>query len=73
MITYIEDADADTLLGQHEEATRQMLLFTDNVDLDRMPVPLPPQPPPEEAATPVANGSTYIWDMFNLGVLQKII
>ena len=73
MIAYIEDADADTMLRQHEEGTRQMLLSTDYVDLDGMTVPLPPQPPPEEVVTPVANGSTYIWDMFNLGGLQKII
>ena len=31
----IEGADADTMLGQHEEVSRQMLLSTDNVDLDR--------------------------------------
>ena len=69
MIADIEDADADTMLGQHEEGTRQMILSTDNADLDGMTVPLPPQPPPEEVATPVANHSTYIWDMFDLGVL----
>ena len=73
MIADIEDGDADTTLGQHEEGTRQMLLSTDNADLDGMTVPLPPQPQPEEVATPVTNGSTYIQDMFNLGVLQKII
>ena len=69
MIADIEDVDADTTLGQHEEDTRQMLLSTDSADLDGMTVPLPPQPPPEEVATPVANGLTYIWDMFDLGVL----
>ena len=51
MIADIEDADADTILGQHEEVPRQMLLSIDNVDLDGMTVPLPPQPPPEEVAT----------------------
>ena len=50
-----------------------MLLSTDNVDLDGMTVSLPPQPPPEEVATPVANGLTYIWDMFNLELLPQII
>ena len=69
MIADIEDADADTTLVQHEEGTRKMVLFTDNADLDGMTVPLPPQPPPEEVATPVANSLTYIWDMFDLGVL----
>ena len=69
MIADIEDADANTMLGQHEEVPRQMLLSIDNADLDGMTVPLPPQPPPEEDATGVANGSTYIWDMFNLDVL----
>ena len=69
MIADIEDVDADTTLRQHEEDTRQMLLSTDSADLDGMTVPLPPQPPPEEVATPVANGLTYIWDMFDLGVL----
>ena len=62
----IEDADADTMLGQHEE---QMFVYTDNADLDgrtiHMP-PLTPLPQPEEVATPVANDSTYIQDMFNL-------
>ena len=67
----IEDGDADTMLGQHEEVPRQMLLSID--DLDGMTVPLPPQPPPEEVATPVDHGLTYIQDMFNLDVLQKII
>ena len=61
MIADIEDADADTMLGQHEEVPRQMLLSIDNVDLDGTTVPLPPQPPPEEVATPVDHGSTYIW------------
>ena len=69
MIADIEDADADTMLGQHEEVPRQMLLSIDNVHLDGMTVPLPPQPPPEEVATPVANGSAYIRDMYNLDVL----
>ena len=46
-----------------------MLLSIDNADLDGMTVPLPPQPPPEEVATPVANGLTYIWDMLDLDVL----
>ena len=76
MITDIEDADADIMLGQHEEVPRQMLLSNDNVDLDGMTVslpPIPPLPPPEEVATPVANGFTYIQDMFNLQLLQKII
>ena len=73
MIADIEDADADTMLGQHEEVHRQMLLSTDNADLDGMTISLPPQPPPEEVATPVANGSTYIQDMFDLELLQKII
>ena len=73
MIADIEDADADTMLGQHEEVPRQMVLSTDNADLDGMTVPLPPQPPPEEVTTPVANGSTYIQDMFDLDVVQKII
>ena len=44
-----------------------MLLCIDNADLT------PPQPSPEEVATPVADGLTYIWDMFNLDILQKII
>ena len=69
MIADIEDADADTMIGQHAEGTRQILLSTDNADLDGMTVHLPLQPPPEEVATPVANGLTYIWDMFDLGVL----
>ena len=69
MIADIKDADADTTLGQHEEGTTQMLLSTDNVDLDGRTVPLPPQPPPEQVASPATNGSTYIEDMFNLGVL----
>ena len=42
MIADIEDADADTMLGQHEEVPRQMLLSIDNVDLDGMTIPLPP-------------------------------
>ena len=61
MIADIEDADADTMRGQHEEVPRQMLLSIDNVDLDGTTVPLPPQPPPDEVATPVHHGSTYIW------------
>ena len=69
MIADIEDADADTILGQHEEVPRQMLLSIDNADLDGMMVPLPPQLPPEEVATPVDHGLTYIWDMFDLDVL----
>ena len=80
MIADIEDADADTLFGQHEEVPRQMLLSIDNADLDGMivpldgmTVPLPPQLQPEEVATPVDHGLTYIWDMFDLDVLQKII
>ena len=68
MITDIEDADADTMLGQHDEVPRQMFLSVD-VHLDRMPVPPPPQPPPEEVVTPVDHTSTCIWDMFNLDVL----
>ena len=66
----LEDADVDTMLGQLEEVPRQMLLCTDNADLDGT---TPPQPPPEEVATPVTDGLTYIWDMFNLDVLKKII
>ena len=31
MIADIEDADADTMLGQHAEGTRQMLLYTDTL------------------------------------------
>ena len=69
MIADNEDADADTMLGQHEEVPRQMVLSTDNADLDGTTVPLPPQSPPEEVATPVENALTYIWDMFNLDVL----
>ena len=69
MIADIEDVDADTMLGQHEEDHRQMLLSTDNADLDGMTISLPPQPPPEEVATPVANGSTYIQDMLDLELL----
>ena len=69
MIAVIEDADADTMVGQHEEVPRQIVLSTDNVDLDGITVPLPPQPPPQEVATPVANGLSYIWDMFDLDVL----
>ena len=61
MIADIEDADADTMIRQYEEIRRQILLSTDNVDFDEMTVPLPPQPPPEEVTTPVANGLTYIW------------
>ena len=73
MIANIEDADADTTLGQHED---QMFVSIDNADLDGMIVPMPPPtplPPPEEVATPVANDSTYIWDMFTLELLQKMI
>ena len=66
MIADIEDADADTMLRQHED---QMLVSTDNVDLDGMTVPMPPLPPPDEVATPVANDSTYIQDMFDLELL----
>ena len=47
MIADIEDGDADTTLGQHEEGTRQMLLSTDNADLDGMTVPLPDTIPTE--------------------------
>ena len=45
------------------------------MQLDGVPVPppLPPQPQAVEVATPVNHGPTYIWDMFNLNVLQKII
>ena len=50
-----------------------MFLSINNVDLDGMTVPLPPQPPAEEVARPVDHGLTYIWDMFNLDVLCKII
>ena len=73
MIANIEDADADTMLGQCEE---QMFVSIDNVNLDGMTVPMAPLTllrPPEEVATPVANDSTYIQDMFNLELLQKII
>ena len=66
MIADIEDADANTMLGQHEEQT---VVSTDNADLDGMIVPmspLTPLPPPEEVATPVANDLTYIQDMFNI-------
>ena len=70
MIADIEDEDADTTHGQHEE---QMFVSTDDVDLDGMTVPMPPLTPPEEVATPVANDSTYIQDMFDLQLLQKII
>ena len=42
MIADIEDADADTTLGKHEEVPRQILLSINNVDLDGMTVPLPP-------------------------------
>ena len=69
MIADIEDVDADTMLGQPEEVPRQMVLSTDNADLDGMTVPLPPLPPPEEVATPVVNVSTYIQDMFDFEVL----
>ena len=40
MIADIEDADADTMPGQHKEVPRQMFLSVDDV----MPVLLPPQP-----------------------------
>ena len=50
-----------------------MFLFIENADLDGMTVPLPPQPPPEEVATPVDHGLTYTWDMFDLDELQEII
>ena len=72
MIADIEDADADTTLGQHEKVHGQMILSVDAY-LDGLPVPPPPQPPPEEVATPVDHHSTYIQDMFDLDVLQKII
>ena len=71
MIGDIEGADADTTLGQNEDVPRQMFLSIDNVHLDGMTVPLPPQPQPEEVATPVDQDSTYIQDMFNLDVLQR--
>ena len=45
------------------------MFLSDDAQLDGLPVPLPPQPPPEDVATPVNHGSTYIWDMFNLDVL----
>ena len=35
--------------------------------------PLTPRPPPEEVATPVAYDLTYIQDMVNHELLQKII
>ena len=73
MIADIEDADDDTIHGQHENVPRQMLLSIDNADIDGMTVYLPPQPPPEEVTMPVDHGSTYIWDMFDLDVLSKII
>ena len=60
MIADIEDADADTTLGQHAEVPRQMFLSIDSAHLDGMTVPLPPQPPPEEVATPVDHSSTYM-------------
>ena len=69
MIADTEDADADTALGQHEEVPRQIFLSIDNMHLDGMTVPLPPLPPPEEVATPVDQGLTYIQDMFDLDVL----
>ena len=68
MIADIEDADADTMVGQHEKVLEQMFL-SDDVQLDGLPVPLPPQPPPEEVDTPVDHGSTYTWNMFDLDVL----
>ena len=73
MIAHIEDTDADTMLGQHEEVPRQLFLSIDNADLAGMTVPLPSQPPPEEVATSVNHGLTYIQDMFNLDVLWKTI
>ena len=51
----------------------KLLLSIDYAGLDGMTVPLPPQLQPEEVATPVGHGLTYIWDMFDLDVLQKII
>ena len=66
MIADIEDAD--TMLGQHEKVPKQMFL-PDDVQLDRVPVALPPQPQPVKVATPVNHGLTYIWDMFSLDVL----
>ena len=57
VIADIEDADADTMLGQHEKVHEQMILSVD-AHLDGFPVPLPPQPPPEEVATPVDHGLT---------------
>ena len=42
MIADIENADADTMLGQHKEAPRQMFLSIDNAHLYGMPIPLPP-------------------------------
>ena len=71
MIADIEDADADTMLGQPEE---QMFVSTDNVDLDGMTVPMPPLtplPPPEEVATPVANDSTYIRACLSLTYYER--
>ena len=56
MIADIEDAD--TILGQDEKVPEQVFL-SDDAQLDGLPVPPTPQPPPEEVATPVNHGSTY--------------
>ena len=66
MIADIEDAD--TMLGHHEKVPKQRFL-SDDVQLDGVPVALPPQPQPVEVATLVDHGLTYIWDMFSHDVL----
>ena len=73
IIAYTEGADADSMLGQYMEVPRPTFLSIDSAHSDGMPVPLPPQPLHEESATPVDNGSTYIYDMFELDVVEKII
>ena len=60
--------DADTMLGQHMKVPEQMFL-SDDVQLDGVPVVLPPQTKPVEVVRPVHHGLTYIWDMFSLDVL----
>ena len=60
--------DADTMLGQHEKVPKQRFL-SDDVQLDGVPVALPPEPQPVEVATLVNHGLTNIWDMFSLDVL----
>ena len=64
--------DADTMLEQHEKVPEQMSL-SDDGQLDEVFVPLPPQPQPMEGTKQVNHGLTYIWNMLNLDVLQKII